>query len=241
MSFVREDPIDEFELENLEFHENPEKALLRPIIAHIIAEAEDKVDEVELKGLEEFRAEKRKIVEDQRAKINQFYQRKHKQVDVAHKVYRSNKANEARISILIQRDTLLREVLEEARKDLSKISSDKNRYPHILRGLIMQGLLQLMEENIILRCRKDDDDLVKSLLNSVIEEQFKTCGIKPKILIDPQPLSDEITGGVELYAKEGKIMVASTLESRLGLIADQIIPQIRTVLFGSNPNRAFFD
>ena len=156
MSFIREDPIDEFELENLEphdLHDNPEKALLRPIIAHILFEADDKVDEIELRGLEELRAEKRRIVEDQREKIDVFYKRKYKQVDTANKVYRSNKANEARIATLIERDNLLKEVLNEAKKDLSKISSDKNRYPHILRGLILQGLLQLMEQKIILRCR----------------------------------------------------------------------------------------
>ena len=54
-------------------------------------------------------------------------------------------------------------------------------------------------------------------------------------------LSDESAGGVEMYAKGGKIKVTSTLESRLELIAGQIIPQIRTALFGPNPNRKFFD
>ena len=156
MSFIREDPIDEFELENLEpheLHDNPEKALLRPIIAHIVAEADDKIDEIDLRGLEEFRAEKKRIVQDQRAKIDEYYKRKQKQVDIANKVYRSNKANESRITTLIQRDGLLKEVLDEAKKDLAKISSNKNRYPHILRGLILQGLLQLMEEKVVLRCR----------------------------------------------------------------------------------------
>lgn len=54
-------------------------------------------------------------------------------------------------------------------------------------------------------------------------------------------LAEESAGGVEMSAKGGKIKVSSTLESRLDLIAGQIVPQIRTALFGPNPNRKFFD
>uniref|UniRef100_A0A8R1I4A1 Uncharacterized protein n=2 Tax=Caenorhabditis japonica TaxID=281687 RepID=A0A8R1I4A1_CAEJA len=54
-------------------------------------------------------------------------------------------------------------------------------------------------------------------------------------------LASESAGGVELAARAGKIKVSSTLESRLDLIANQIVPQVRTALFGPNPNRAFFD
>uniref|UniRef100_A0AC34R833 Vacuolar ATP synthase subunit E n=1 Tax=Panagrolaimus sp. JU765 TaxID=591449 RepID=A0AC34R833_9BILA len=244
MSFIREDPIDEFELDGVqpqELYKDAEKALLKPIIAHILAEANDKADEIDLKGLEEFRAEKRRFFKEQKAKIDHFYERKHKQVDTANRVYHSNKVNESRIQMLLARDKLLKEVFNEAREDLRKISGDKNRYPHILKGLIMQGLLQLMEPKVVLRCRKEDEKIVSGILKTVAEEQEKACGIKPKIVLDPTPLPDNIAGGVELYARDSRIMVSSTLESRLGLIADQIVPQIRTALFGPNPNRAFFD
>uniref|UniRef100_A0A8R1HZC8 Uncharacterized protein n=1 Tax=Caenorhabditis japonica TaxID=281687 RepID=A0A8R1HZC8_CAEJA len=64
----------------------------------------------------------------------------------------------------------------------------------------------------------------------------------PTVVVDKKNfLASESAGGVELAARAGKIKVSSTLESRLDLIANQIVPQVRTALFGPNPNRAFFD
>ena len=45
------------------------------------------------------------------------------------------------------------------------------------------------------------------------------------------------TGGLEILAQKGKIKVDNTLEARLEMISQQILPSIREKLFGSNPNR----
>lgn len=39
----------------------------------------------------------------------------------------------------------------------------------------------------------------------------------------------------------GRIKISNTLETRLELIAQQLIPEIRTALFGINSNRKFND
>ena len=54
-------------------------------------------------------------------------------------------------------------------------------------------------------------------------------------------LPADSAGGVELLSKAGKIKVSSTLESRLELLSAKMIPEIRTTLFGENPNRRFHD
>lgn len=54
-------------------------------------------------------------------------------------------------------------------------------------------------------------------------------------------LPSEICGGVEVYNDNGKIKVSNTLENRLDLIAQQMMPEIRVNLFGANPNRKFTD
>ena len=46
------------------------------------------------------------------------------------------------------------------------------------------------------------------------------------------------TGGIEILAQKGKIKVDNTLEARLEMISQQILPSIRGKLFGSNPNRS---
>uniref|UniRef100_A0AC34FFU8 Vacuolar ATP synthase subunit E n=1 Tax=Panagrolaimus sp. ES5 TaxID=591445 RepID=A0AC34FFU8_9BILA len=246
MSFIRGEQIDDFiELENLrpqDLINDPTHTLLRPILSHIDAEAEDKSMEMELRAEEEFRAEKRRIFKENRERIDLFYERKRKQVDIAHKVYTSNKSNESRVSLLIARDQLLQDVLKEAQEELKTVSGDKEKYPKIIKGLILQGILQLLEPEVVLRCRKEDVELIKDVVDEVADDQKKIAGFSTKVTVDPNNfLSDEIAGGVELLSRQGKISVSSTLESRMNLIAEQIVPQIRTALFGPNPNRAFFD
>ena len=48
-------------------------------------------------------------------------------------------------------------------------------------------------------------------------------------------------GGIELFAQGGKIKVTNTLESRLDLISEQLLPEVRVALFKRNPNRKFDD
>lgn len=46
---------------------------------------------------------------------------------------------------------------------------------------------------------------------------------------------------MELTAFNSRIRVNNTLENRLELIAGQMLPEIRTELFGENKNRKFYD
>ena len=197
------------------------------------------------------------MVQQQRTKILEFFEKKEKQVELQRKIQRSNMQNTGRLKCLKAREDHLRSVLDEATANLSKISGDSQRYPSILKGLMMQGLFQLLEPQVTLRCRRKDEDLVNNLLPECLHElqqvwgeRSNVCFVVDKlnssmnlqVVVDREHyLPDESAGGVEMYAKGGKIKVTSTLESRLELIAGQIIPQIRTALFGPNPNRKFFD
>jgi len=48
-------------------------------------------------------------------------------------------------------------------------------------------------------------------------------------------------GGIDLLAQRGKIKISNTLDARLDMIARQMIPEVRTSLFGRNINRRFTD
>ncbi|CAF4033515.1 unnamed protein product [Rotaria sp. Silwood2] len=48
-------------------------------------------------------------------------------------------------------------------------------------------------------------------------------------------------GSVELYAMSGKIKVSNTIEPRLSMIFNQILPEIREKLFDVNQNRKYHD
>ncbi|CAF4154347.1 unnamed protein product, partial [Adineta steineri] len=88
-----------------------------------------------------------------------------------------------------------------------------------------------------------DTNLVKQLIPVAMhryKQELKQKDIK--ITIDDKNfLPDESAGGIELYAMGGKIKVSNTIEARLSMIFNQILPEIREKSFGVNQNRKYHD
>ncbi|KOC70221.1 V-type proton ATPase subunit E, partial [Habropoda laboriosa] len=195
---------------------------IKHMMAFIEQEANEKAEEIDAKAEEEFNIEKGRLVQHQRLKIMEYYEKKEKQVELQKKIQSSNMLNQARLKVLKVREDHVRNVLDEARKGLGEVTQDISRYRVILKLLIVQGLCQLTESHVVIRIRQGDIPLVESLLDSVQEVYLITINFFTNYFL-------------------GRIKVSNTLETRLELIAQQLIPDIRNALFGQNPNRKFAD
>jgi vacuolar-type H+-ATPase subunit E/Vma4 len=81
----------------------------------------------------------------------------------------------------------------------------------------------MLEKECLLRCRREDEQMIEKLLPECLDELQKVWGDKTKVTIDKNYyLPEDNAGGIELSSKGGKIQVISTLESRLDLIAGQV-------------------
>lgn len=215
---------------------------IKHMMAFIEQEANEKAEEIDAKAEEEFNIEKGRLVQQQRVKIMEYYEKKEKQVELHKKIQNSNLLNQARLRVLKAREDHLKGILEEAKSRLSQVIKDKSRYRSLLEGLIAQGLFQLLEPVAILRCTQRDADLVQDSISPAVAKYKEATKKDIKVTIDTDNfLSPEITGGVEVVAQNGKFRVENTLESRLDLISQQMVPELRTILFGRNPNRRFTD
>lgn len=215
---------------------------IKHMMAFIEQEANEKAEEIDAKAEEEFNIEKGRLVQQQRLKIMEYYEKKEKQVELQKKIQSSNMLNQARLKVLKVREDHVRSVLEEARKRLGEVTRDQAKYTEILESLILQGLYQLFEKEVTIRVRPQDRELVKSILPTIVTKYKDMTGKDINIKVDDDThLSQEITGGIELYALRNKIRINNTLEARLELISQQLVPQIRTSLFGRNVNRRFTD
>lgn len=214
------------------------KKQIKHMMAFIEQEANEKVEEVDAKAEEEFNIEKGRLVAEQRLKIMDYYSRKEKQVELQRKIQSSNMLNQARLRVLREGEEHIRKVLEEARRHLGDITRDESRYRDLLETLILQSLLQLLETELTVCCRPQDKKLIN--IDSVAQKYQAKTGQAVQLTLEAN-LPDTVCGGVELVAKRGRIRVCNTLESRLDMIAQQLLPQIRTALFGRNPNRKFND
>uniref|UniRef100_A0A669AW70 ATPase H+ transporting V1 subunit E1a n=1 Tax=Oreochromis niloticus TaxID=8128 RepID=A0A669AW70_ORENI len=216
---------------------------IKHMMAFIEQEANEKVEEIDAKAEEEFNIEKGRLVQTQRLKIMEYYEKKEKQIEQHKKIQRSNLMNQARLKVLKARDDMITDLLNEARQRLAEIAKDPAKYSSLLEGLVLQGFYRLLEPKVTIRCRPQDAELVQAAVNKNIPIYKEAVKSNITVKIDKEHLSFYLNscGGIEMYNENGKIKVSNTLESRLELIAQQMMPEVRMNLFGANPNRKFLD
>jgi len=215
---------------------------IKHMMAFIEQEANEKAEEIDAKAEEEFNIEKGRLVQEQRLKIMEYYEKKEKQVELQRRIQNSHMQNQARIRVLKAREEHIRNVLEEARHKLMEVTKDPNMYQKVLQKLIAQGLFQLLEKDVVIRCRQQDVKLVQNSMNAALQEYQQATGRDSKLTLDQEHfLASDTCGGIELSTNRGKIKITNTLESRLDLISQQLLPEMRIALFGRNPNRKFND
>ncbi|XP_058110741.1 V-type proton ATPase subunit E-like [Magnolia sinica] len=216
---------------------------IQQMVRFIRQEAEEKANEILVSSEEEFNIEKLQLVEAEKRKIRQEYERKEKQVEVRKKIEYSMQLNASRLKVLQAQDDLVNMMKDSAGKELLKVSQDNNAYGKLLKGLIVQGLLRLKEPSVLLRCREADRGLVESVLEAAKKEYAEKAKVhSPKVTVDhsvylPPPPSHHDThgrfcsGGVVLASQDGKIVFENTLDARLEVIFRQKLPEIRKRLY----------
>lgn len=217
---------------------------LKQMTNFIRQEAVEKAAEIEAAAAEEFQIEKLQLVEAEKKKIRQEYDRKEKQVGIKKKIDYSMQLNASRIKVLQAQDDLVTDMLESASKELLCISRDHPTYKKLLKTLIVQSLLRLKEPAVLLRCRKEDLQLVDLVLESARNEYADKAKVyPPEIVVDRQIYlpsapshyqapGPSCSGGVVLASRDGKIVCENTLDARLQVVFRKKLPEIRQSLFG---------
>jgi len=125
--------------------------------------------------------------------------------------------------VLQARQQILNELFAEAQNRLHHLSNDQQKYKPLLKDLILQGLYQIMEENIILQCKKNDLADVKKACGDAQQQYVATLKLPCKIKIDEEnPLPDASAGGVVLSALDGRIRCSNALETRLNMLTEEV-------------------
>merc|ERR1739838_714870 len=117
-----------------------------------------------LRRRKSFNIEKGRLVQQQRVKIMEFYERKEKHIELQKKIEMSNLQNKARLKVLKSRDDHCESLLEEARGKLGNLAENPAQYQMLLEGLIAQAIFQVVEKECVVKCREEDIDLVKKAI-----------------------------------------------------------------------------
>lgn len=193
------------------------------------------------KADEEHNIEKAKLVRQESISIEANYAKKMKQAENKQKIERSNYTNSNRLKLLQLREDLLSQLFSAARDKLRN-SVNAEKYSNLVKNLILQSLNQLSETEVQIVCRKKDTGIVQGLLSSCAKEYEKTSGKNIDISISTtEYISDDSAGGVIVLGNGGRIRCDNSLEARLDIAEEQMLPHVRMLMFGPAPTRRFFD
>eukprot|EP00256_Glycine_max_P069554 XP_025984149.1 uncharacterized LOC100500452 isoform X1 [Glycine max] len=219
---------------------------IQQMVQFIRQEAEEKANEISVSAEEEFNIEKLQLVEADKKKIRQEYERKERQVEIRKKIEYSMQLNASRIKVLQAQDDVISSMKEAASKELLNVSHHRHlnllshhhhEYRNLLKDLIVQCLLRLKEPSVLLRCRKDDLHLVEHVLDSSAQEYAEKANVDPpEIIVDNQVYlppgpshhnSHDLycSGGVVLASRDGKIVCENTLDARLDVVFRKKLPE----------------
>lgn len=142
---------------------------------------------------------------------------------------------------------LINELKEEVMEALKKQLQDQQKFKALMKDLIVQGLIRLMEPKVNLRCRTEDLKVVKSIIRDAEDEycefikkelnETHECTVE---ICEDVPLTSSETklGGVMLYCGNNRIVITNTIDSRFQLCLAESIPDFRNILFPSLDHKA---
>jgi len=222
---------------------DPQKPI-KQMINFIKQEATEKADEIRMKADEEFQIEKGRILNPERVRIKQEYDKKFKQLQIEQRIEFSKRINESRLQVLKEREKFMKQMQDKTFEKVGNIRSNKEGYKKLMLNLIIQGLIRMDEKIVEVQVMREDVDVARAVYEEaarqyikIIKEQAKR-DVTVDIKVDESDfLPAGVVGGVMLKARKGKIVLDNTLQSRLKVATGVLVPILRGRLFGVIPHQ----
>jgi V-type H+-transporting ATPase subunit E len=103
----------------------------------------------------------------------------------------STLTNKSRLRLLHRREEHLQDLFASARSQIARLADDEARYVQFLEGVLVQGLLQLLEPTATAYTRAKDKAIATRALDSAKEAYYEISGRNVEVELDAS-LSDEL-------------------------------------------------
>jgi len=141
------------------------------MVQFIKQEALEKCDEIKTNAEKEFLAQTEDLLSKKREELERVYEKKKKDLIVQQRIKKSGIINTAHFEAMAARDEKVRKIKAEVLEKLSDVAKNRS-YPDLIRFLIVQGLMMIMEKHVTVRCRAEDKQIVTSQLEAA-NKQFQ--------------------------------------------------------------------
>ena len=144
---------------------------LQKMIKYIQQETDKKVQSINKEADKEANLEKALYIKPEKEKIAKKMEKELEDYKTKMKIAQSQKMNKLRLEKLKVKIDCVNSVFEDAKSQLiKKIKSNPDEYKKILKDLLIQGFIRLLDDKINVLCKKEDYSVVKEILEEAKNE-----------------------------------------------------------------------
>jgi vacuolar-type H+-ATPase subunit E/Vma4 len=181
-----------------------------------------RAEEIDFLAREQHNTDLQKLVNASYAKLNNDYELQRTEIDRNAKIQFSVTKNEQRIRVLTSQREIIERAMDEARVKL-RAFRETPEYAAVLTSVIAQAVEVLNEKEAIISVVEADFGLVERIISGTLAGK----GIR---LDRENPLDQKRIGGAVVSNTNGTIRVDNSFEGRLGLAAENSLPEIGALL-----------
>ena len=197
----------------------------------------DKILEIKISNKRALTEMREKIMNEEKKKIDLKYKKQYDSQYTENKIEVSTAKNQSNLEKMKKKNDLVNKIIEDTLEKIKEFANPNSKeYQSLLKQLIIESMVKLLESTCYIQVRKEDEKYVKSILNEC-EKNYSDFMKKEtsrdyhcKLIIDNEYYDNEF-GGVKLMNSDKKIILANSLQDRLMLCQEQHLPEIKKMLF----------
>ncbi len=145
--------------------DNAEAAtILSSMVSFIRTHGHERVDTINKQASDEFTVQKEQYIAEEKERITAEIKERLRKDEINLKIDRSKQENILRIEKMRTINELILQLFKDARVRIVRQQAQNAKvYAALLKDLIVQGLIKLMEPEVHIRCRKSDLKCVKDV------------------------------------------------------------------------------
>ena len=197
----------------------------------------DKILEIKISNKRALTEMREKIMNEEKKKIDLKYKKQYDGQYTENKIEVSTAKNQSNLEKMKKKNDLVNKIIEDTLEKLKEFANPNNKeYQSLLKQLIIESMVKLLESTCYIQIRKEDEKYVKSILKeceknySEFMKKETSRDYNCKLIIDNEYYDNEF-GGVKLMNSDKKIILGNGLQNRLMLCKEQHLPEIKKMLF----------
>ena len=139
------------------------------MIDFIRSNGKERVDEIRHQTKTDFNVQLERMIDAEKKRLTSQYEKDLNIAEINLKIERSAEQNKQRIERMKIINELVESIKTDAKVSLAtRMQEDSDAYAELLKKLLVQGLIKLIEPKVTLRCREGDVDLLEGVVEDAV-------------------------------------------------------------------------